>query len=87
MKSEKAKRDIERFKAHIQKHGEEPSEADLAEIPLLTDEELAALRPAKQQLTIRLDTDILDWLKAKGGAYQTRLNDILRIIMLRDRAR
>jgi len=44
------------------------------------------MRPAKQQLTIRLDTDILDWLKSKRGPYQTRLNDILRAVMVRDRA-
>ena len=37
--------------------------------------------PAKQQLTIRLDTDVLDWLKAYGKGYQTRINRILRAAM------
>ena len=37
--------------------------------------------PAKQQLTIRLDTDVLDWLKAHGRGYQTRINRILRAAM------
>ncbi|MDH3605283.1 MAG: BrnA antitoxin family protein [Candidatus Tectomicrobia bacterium] len=34
--------------------------------------------PSKQQLTIRLDTDILKWLKGQGRGYQTRINAILR---------
>jgi uncharacterized protein (DUF4415 family) len=37
--------------------------------------------PAKQQVTIRLDTDVLDWLKATGKGYQTRINRILRAAM------
>jgi hypothetical protein len=35
----------------------------------------------KQQLTIRLDTDVLQWLKAHGRGYQTRINYILRAAM------
>ncbi len=34
--------------------------------------------PHKQQLTIRLDSDILGWLKGQGQGYQTRINSILR---------
>jgi len=37
--------------------------------------------PAKQQLTIRLDADVLMWLKAHGRGYQTRINRILRAAM------
>ena len=37
--------------------------------------------PAKKQLTIRLDADVLDWLKAHGRGYQTRINRILRVVM------
>jgi uncharacterized protein (DUF4415 family) len=37
--------------------------------------------PMKKQLTIRLDADVLAWLKAQGRGYQTRINRILRIIM------
>jgi uncharacterized protein (DUF4415 family) len=37
--------------------------------------------PAKRQLTIRLDADVLDWLKGQGRGYQTRINRILRIAM------
>ncbi|MGZ8366505.1 MAG: BrnA antitoxin family protein [Nitrospira sp.] len=37
--------------------------------------------PAKQQVTVRLDVDVLDWLKLHGKGYQTRLNRILRAAM------
>jgi uncharacterized protein (DUF4415 family) len=36
---------------------------------------------AKQQLTIRLDHDVLNWLKSLGKGYQTRINRILRAAM------
>jgi uncharacterized protein (DUF4415 family) len=37
--------------------------------------------PVKKQLTIRLDADVLEWLKAGGRGYQTRVNHILRVAM------
>ena len=35
--------------------------------------------PGKKQLTIRLDADVLAWLKAQGKGYQSRINAILRM--------
>jgi uncharacterized protein (DUF4415 family) len=37
--------------------------------------------PTKKQLTIRLDADVLAWLKGHGKGYQTRINRILRVVM------
>jgi uncharacterized protein (DUF4415 family) len=37
--------------------------------------------PTKAQLTIRLDADVLAWLKSNGRGYQTRINRILRVAM------
>ena len=37
--------------------------------------------PVKKQLTIRLDADVLTWLKGHGRGYQTRVNWILRVVM------
>ena len=37
--------------------------------------------PVKKQLTIRLDEDVLTWLKGHGRGYQTRINRILRVAM------
>ena len=39
-------------------------------------------RPVKQQITARVDADVLDWLKSQGKGYQGRLNAILRREML-----
>ena len=37
--------------------------------------------PVKRQLTIRIDADVLAWLKGQGKGYQTRINRILRVVM------
>jgi len=41
-------------------------------------------RPVKQQLTVRLDADVVAWLRDQGRGYQTRLNRVLREAMLAD---
>lgn len=41
-------------------------------------------RPLKQQLTLRLDADIVAWLRRQGRGYQTRANALLRDAMLGD---
>jgi len=41
-------------------------------------------RPVKQQLTVRLDADVVAWLRRHGKGYQTRLNRVLRQAMLQD---
>lgn len=40
-------------------------------------------RPVKQQLTVRLDADVIAWLRQQGKGYQTRLNRVLREAMLK----
>ncbi|CAO3304705.1 MULTISPECIES: BrnA antitoxin family protein [Pseudomonas] len=37
--------------------------------------------PAKQTVTIRLDSDVLAWFKEQGSGYQTRINQLLRQYM------
>jgi len=41
-------------------------------------------RPVKRQLTVRLDADVIAWLRQQGKGYQTRLNGLLRAAMLED---
>ena len=42
-------------------------------------------RPVKKQITLRIDADILAWLRQQGPeGYQSRLNALLRSLMLRD---
>ena len=40
-------------------------------------------KPIKQATTVRVDSDVLLWLKGQGKGYQTRINAILRDAMLR----
>lgn len=41
-------------------------------------------RPIKKQLTLRIDADVVAWLRKQGRGYQTRANAVLRDAMLRD---
>jgi uncharacterized protein (DUF4415 family) len=34
--------------------------------------------PPKASISLRLDRDVLDWFKAQGPGYQTRMNAVLR---------
>ena len=38
-------------------------------------------RPRKQRISLRVDTQVVDWFKSKGPGYQTRINRILRRVM------
>jgi len=64
------------------------SEIDTSDAPELTDVHWNSARrgdlhrPLKQQITARVDADVLDWLKAQGRGYQSRINAILRRAML-----
>src|SRR5207247_4852867 len=39
-------------------------------------------RPVKKPVTMRLDSDVIAWLKADGRGYQTKANWLLRNAML-----
>jgi uncharacterized protein (DUF4415 family) len=58
---------------------------DLTDLPEVLDWSGAVVgkyyRPLKKSLTIRLDADVLAWLKAQGRGYQTRINLLLRAAM------
>ena len=61
------------------------TEIDLSDIPKLgpTFFREAKLRmPGKKEsISLRLDPDVLDWFKAQGKGYQTRINAVLRMYM------
>jgi len=57
---------------------------NLEDIPELGDDffKNAELKlPSKQSVTMRLDSDVLDWFKRQGKGYQTRINQLLRKYM------
>jgi uncharacterized protein (DUF4415 family) len=61
---------------------------DFSDIPEVTEERMKNAirrrfyRPVKQQITARLESDVLHWLKSQGKFYQSRMNGILRKEML-----
>ena len=63
-------------------------EIDTSDIPGLTAEQMQRAvrgrfyRPLKKPVTMRLDADVLDWLKSDGAGYQTKANRLLRAEML-----
>jgi len=65
-------------------------EIDFTDIPELTDAfwknavQNPYYRPTKTSTTVRVDSDVLAWLKSPGKGYQTRINEILRAAMLRE---
>ena len=62
------------------------SDIDFSDIPQLTDEQLAGMvrmRDVRRKVavSVRLDPQVLDWLKSKGEGHLTRINDILSNLM------
>ena len=78
------KRRLERLSSRPDK------DIDMSDIPELTEKfwknavRNPFYRPVKQQLTLRLDADIIAWLRRQGSGYQTRANALLRDAMLGD---
>lgn len=58
---------------------------DTSDIPEVKDWRRAEVgkfyRPIKKSVTVRLDMDVLAWLKSQGAGYQTRINALLRRAM------
>jgi uncharacterized protein (DUF4415 family) len=65
------------------------SDIDLSDIPEVSPEMFAraivrrGLKPVsrKAQLTLRVDSDVLDWFRRQGQGYQTKINALLRAYM------
>ena len=67
--------------------------SDFSDAHELTDEQLSQMKPShyrnmanykpiKKTVNVRLDADIIEWLQSEGKGYQTRMNAILREVML-----
>jgi len=66
------------------------STIDFSDIPEATDEFWKSAvrnpfyRPVKKQITMRLDADVIAWLRRQGKGYQTKANALLREIMVKE---
>lgn len=62
---------------------------DLSDCPEITPEMFAKAvvrrglpaKKAKAQVTLRIDSDVLEWFKSQGRGYQTQINQLLRAYM------
>jgi uncharacterized protein (DUF4415 family) len=66
------------------------SEIDFSDIPEIKSKPPGYVvgkfyRPRKTSLTMRLDADVVAWLRGTGEGYQTRVNSYLRELMQRSR--
>jgi uncharacterized protein (DUF4415 family) len=78
---EQTERDFERELAGLASKREE--DIDLTDMPEVRDWSKAQrgrfYRPVKEQLTLRLDSDLVQWFKDQAPrGYQTRINEALR---------
>lgn len=63
---------------------------DFSDIPRLTEEQLSCLvrlrgPRRKVAVSVRLDPQVLEWLRSKGEGHLTRINDILTNLMEAER--
>lgn len=76
MKDEPTKSDLRRID---QMSDEDIDYSDIPEVDAAFFENApVVVPPGKKQVTVRLDSDVLTWLKGQGRGYQTRINAILR---------
>ena len=65
--------------------GKQDEEIDLSEMPEVIDWSGAEVgkfyRPPKTPVTMRLDADVVEWLKSYGPGYQTKAHLLLRHAM------
>jgi uncharacterized protein (DUF4415 family) len=78
--SSKSETDLQRLDRTIDE------DIDLSDCPEITPEQFAKavvrqglpVNKNKAQVTLRIDSDVLDWFKSQGRGYQTQINSLLR---------
>jgi uncharacterized protein (DUF4415 family) len=78
--SSKSETDLQRLERTIDE------DIDLSDCPEITPEQFAKavvrqglpVNRNKAQVTLRIDSDVLEWFKSQGRGYQTQINSLLR---------
>ena len=81
--SRKSETDLKRLR------GMRDEDIDFSDLPEVPPEMFArgiirrGLKPVtrKRQLTLRMDSDVIEWFKEQGRGYQTKINSLLRAYM------
>lgn len=79
---------LEQLQKVTEKEIERTSPEELAKLPADFWADPALVFPvAKRAISLRVDQDVLDWFKAAGPRYQSRMNAVLRSYMTHLRGR
>jgi uncharacterized protein (DUF4415 family) len=70
----------------LKKQADAEQDIDYSDIPELDEaffRNAKLVEPSpKEQITMRIDADVLEWFKARGKGYQTRMNAVLKAYVL-----
>lgn len=62
------------------------AKVDYSDIPAFTAKQLAQFkRTPKKLVAVRLDAEVFEWLQGFGAGYSTRINNVLRAVMVQQR--
>ena len=75
--------DVERLRAASDAEVAATSPPELTNLPPDFWNDAMVVPPPKRAISLRIDQDVLDWFRAGGPRYQTRMNAVLRAYMSR----
>lgn len=80
--------DVARVRRMSEREIESTSPAELARLPADFWDDAVLVPPViKQAISLRVDPDVLEWFRAQGPRYQSRMNAVLRTYMTQMRRR
>lgn len=78
--------DLARLRRMSEREIKVTSPSELADLPDdFWDEAIVVEPAAKQAISLRVDSDVLEWFKTQGPRYQSRMNAVLRSYMIQRR--
>ena len=75
--------DLERLRARSDAEVDSTSPPELKDLPPDFWNDAVVVPPPKRAISLRVDQDVLDWFRARGPRYQSRMNAVLRAYMSR----
>lgn len=79
---QRGRADLRRLRRQSERQIASTSPPELADLPADFWEEAEVVWPvAKEAISLRVDRDVLEWFRAQGPRYQSRMNAVLRTYM------
>ena len=75
--------DIQRLRTTSDAEVDSASPSELKDPPPEFWNDAVVVPPPKRAISLRVDQDVLDWFRARGPRYQSRMNAVLRAYMSR----